>query len=99
MLTNFVPITNESIIAELTQRCVDKDEEIARLVAYAEHWERSQKCQNVFREDEITRLKALCCEPVTLTMSEWVDIFETDFGTRQMTGILDAVNKKLKERK
>ena len=89
---------NQAVIAELTSRCVDKDEEIARLKELAAHWERGHKDLYAYSEEEIARLKALCREPVVLNTGD-VDIPEWIYEYDWVVLTLTAVNKKLEQRK
>ena len=103
---------NQAVIAELTRRCVDKDEEIARLKELAAHWERGHKDLYAYSEEEIARFKALCREPVVLPLAELKKLrrFNYKFVTNGGKGdvndagisiyfeISEAINKKLGER-
>jgi hypothetical protein len=94
----------ESIIAEQTRRLADREEEIARLKSAHEcnvDTLNAMQIEVEQRDAEITRLKALCQEPVTLSDNERAEICHHYFPS-PAHGIVEAtqlINAKLKERK
>ena len=81
---------NQAIIAELTRRLADRDE-----VQKQQHKELlAHQDLQLSQSKEISRLKALCQEPVVLTLAD-VDIPETlheyDAVVQALTALIDRV--------
>ena len=100
MLTNFTPITSESIITELIRRLADRDEELdkhlCRIHKLEEDAEDDCSCIENQRV-EITRLKALCQEPVDVDVVAVNLMRQFSVGKHEAREFAVAINAKLKE--
>ena len=81
------------IIAELTRRLADRDEEITRIKAA---WEQERNSSDAMAA-EITRLTALCQEPVDVDVVAVNLMRQFSVGKHAAREFAVAINSKLKE--